>query len=85
MTKFAPPPARHTLKSPDGPAPKIHNPLNAPETAPNTRRKTGRTVSFGTRVSPEFDEDFRTLAFREKMKHTELLEAMLDLYKRRNS
>ena len=46
------------------------------------RGKTGRTVTFGTRVSQEFDNEFRELAFREKMKHVELLEEMLRFYKK---
>lgn len=48
-----------------------------------SRGKTGRTVAFGTRVSQEFDDDFREVAFREKKKHVELLEEMLRVYKKR--
>lgn len=47
-----------------------------------SRSKTGRTVTFGTRVSQEFDDEFREVAFREKKKHVELLEAMLKVYKK---
>jgi len=46
------------------------------------RRKTNRTVPFSTRVSQEFDDDFRRFAFENKLKHAELMELMLDLYKK---
>jgi hypothetical protein len=65
--------------------------LQKPETAParvapapkrldgRTLRKTGRTVQFATRVSPEFDRRFRALAKRRGVLFTELLEEMLAL------
>lgn len=76
--------ASSTLEAPE------HAPVT-PEEKPNkidvsirakNRRKTGRTVTFGTRVSQEFDDEFRELAFQEKMKHVELLEQMLRVYKK---
>ncbi len=63
------------------------NVLDAPESAPAraVRGKTGRTVSFNTKVTPEFDEEFRRTAFESKLKLVELLEICFDLYKKQNS
>jgi len=62
--------------------------LEAPEVAPlpienkkKSRKKTGRTKQFATRVSESWDEDFRTIAFTQKLKNAELLEDMLQAYK----
>lgn len=67
------------------------NNLEAPEIAPldsetKTRpaRKTGRTEAFGTRVSPEFDKEFRRIAFEDGLKFVELLEVSLEAYKELN-
>ncbi len=46
------------------------------------RRKTNRTVPFATRVSPGFDDEFRRIAFESKLKHAELMEHMLEIYKK---
>lgn len=46
------------------------------------RKKTNRTIPFATRISQEFDDDFRRIAFEGKLKHAELMEKMLDLYKK---
>lgn len=46
------------------------------------RNKTNRTIPFATRVSQEFDNSFRRIAFENKLKHAELMEKMLDLYKK---
>lgn len=73
--------ASTTLKAPEhAPSP----PVKAEKVIekPTSRGKTGRTVTFGTRVSQEFDDDFREVAFREKKKHVELLEEMLRVYKK---
>jgi hypothetical protein len=43
-------------------------------------RRTGRTVQFATRVTPEFDERFRTVAERDGLLHVELLEKSLAAY-----
>ncbi len=63
------------------------NNLNAPETAParKPRSKTGRTVPFATKVTAEFDEEFRRIAFFGKMKKVELLEKALEAYKEANN
>jgi flagellar hook-associated protein FlgK len=46
------------------------------------RKKTNRTVPFSTRVSQQFDDEFRRIAFEGKLKHAELMEHMLELYKK---
>lgn len=46
------------------------------------RNKTNRTIPFATRVSQEFDDSFRRIAFENKLKHAELMEQMLELYKK---
>lgn len=43
-------------------------------------RRTGRTVQFATRVTPDFDERFRTIAERDGLLHVELLEKSLAAY-----
>lgn len=63
----------------------LEQPEHAPA-APDTskkvaRKKTGRTLPFGTRVSPKFMKDFKTVAVQNDMKHVELLEKMLAVYK----
>ena len=43
-------------------------------------RRTGRTVQFATRVTPDFDERFRAIAERDRLLHVELLEKALAAY-----
>ena len=81
---------KHTKKSRFGEAPSPednNNNLNAPEIAParKPRNKTGRTVAFATKVTAEFDEEFRRIAFFGKMKKVELLEKALEAYKKANN
>jgi len=45
------------------------------------RGKTGRTEPFSTRVSKEFSEEFRRVAFDMNLKKVDLLEASLEAYK----
>jgi hypothetical protein len=74
--------------------------LAAPEVAPaapepeatregegrRTRKKTGRTVLFSTRVSESFDREFRKVAEEDNLLLTRLLELSFDAYrKQRNS
>jgi len=74
--------------------------LNSSEIAPETTltekfsytrrdarsaRKTNRTFPFATRVSPEFDAEFRDIAEEKNLKLVELLEEMLALYKKQNN
>lgn len=49
--------------------------------AKKARAKTNRTIPFATRVSKEFDDDFRRIAFENKLKHAELMELALASYK----
>ena len=73
--RFGKPPQKKT---------EFENVLDAPETAPakKARRKTGRTVQFSTRVTPEFNEEFRVIAFEKRLKKVELLELLLEEFKR---
>jgi hypothetical protein len=48
---------------------------------PRPARKTGRTEAFGTRVSAEFLNDFKRIAFEDNLKFVELLERSLEAYK----
>jgi len=43
-------------------------------------RKTGRTVQFATKVSPEYDEKFRSIAARDSLVFGDLLEKSLAAY-----
>lgn len=57
--------------------------LSSPEeNVKKARSKTNRTIPFATRVSQEFDDSFRRIAFESKLKHAELMENMLELYKK---
>jgi hypothetical protein len=66
--------------------------LAAPEVAPavpeapsatrKTRKKTGRTVLFSTRVSKDFDREFRLTAERDNLLLTRLLELAFDAYRK---
>jgi hypothetical protein len=43
-------------------------------------RRTGRTLQFATRVSPEFDQRLREIAGRDRLLLVEVLERALDAY-----
>lgn len=43
-------------------------------------RKTNRTIPFATRVSAEFDQRFRDIAYQEDLKIVELMEKALQAY-----
>jgi hypothetical protein len=47
-----------------------------------TLRRTGRTVTFATRVSPEFDERIRDIAEAKGLMLVEVLEHALEAYER---
>lgn len=47
-----------------------------------TLRRSGRTVQFATRVSPEFDERVRQIALRDGLLLVEVLERALATYER---
>lgn len=76
------------LKAPEiAPAPKPAAKKKAAKTKTRdqkARGKTGRTEPFGTRVSQEFLDDFNEAAFLSKLKKVELLEAMLEAYRKKN-
>ena len=69
--------------------------LTAPEVAPapvaattprrrdgRSMRRTGRTVTFATRVSQEFDDRIRDIAEAKGLMLVEVLERALDAYER---
>ncbi len=94
MAKF-PTTAKRSFGSPPPPDDTNGN-LAAPEVAPaaptpprlietterKTRKKTGRTVLFSTRVSEQFDRDFRVTAERDNLLLTRLLELAFDAYRK---
>jgi hypothetical protein len=45
-----------------------------------TMRRSGRTVQFATRVSPDFDERIRQIAMRDRLLLVEVLEQALEAY-----
>ena len=53
--------------------------------APDGRslRRSGRTLQFATRVSPEFDAKLRRIAERDALLLVEVMEKALDLYEAR--
>ena len=59
--------------------------LQAPETAPQDKRFTGRTKKIGFTCYPEFYQNLRQLAFKENCKQIEILEKALEEYKRNNA
>lgn len=92
----APPPAAEAstnLEAPEtappNPTPERQSTTSAPEPMSSYRprdarsaRRTGRTIQFATRVSPEFDERLRAIAAREGLLLVEVLERALDLYEK---
>ena len=50
-----------------------------------TLKKTGRTKQFATRVTPEFEREFRVYAAQNSLKLVELLERSFEAYKKLNS
>jgi len=64
--------------------------LKAPETTTHTERidarsmrRSGRTIQFATRVSPDFDRRIREIAIREELLLVEVLEKALDAYEKK--
>jgi len=85
-TDLAPEPLRDASSS-TGSATAARQPRRTAAAAPQpgrmdgrTMRRSGRTVQFATRVSPEFDERIRQIAMREGMLLVEVLERALDAY-----
>jgi hypothetical protein len=93
MAKF-PTTAKRSFGSPP-PLEETRGNLAAPEIAPaapelrsavestgrKTRKKTGRTVLFSTRVSEKFDREFRATAEKDNLLLTRLLELAFDAYR----
>ncbi len=67
-------------------APEVAPAAPAPHSAPTgdrkTRKKTGRTVLFSTRVSADFNREFRATAERDNLLLTRLLELSFDAYRK---
>jgi hypothetical protein len=85
------PPSRQEAKdlSPEpAAAPEPHPPSAALEPPPEpvsridgrSLRRSGRTIQFATRVSPDFDVRVRTLAQRDGLLLVEVLEKALEAY-----
>ena len=69
------------LEAPEiAPAPQQHEATKQPRQQV-ARKKTGRTIAFGTRVSQDFITLFNETAFYAGLKKVELLEAMLKEYR----
>ena len=66
-------------------APAAPAPQSAPSAGRKTRKKTGRTVLFSTRVSAEFDSEFRATAERDNLLLTRLLELSFDAYRKQRN
>jgi hypothetical protein len=60
------------------PSPPSSRPLPSTRIDGRTLRRSGRTVQFATRVSPEFDGRVREIARRERLLIVEVLERALD-------
>jgi hypothetical protein len=84
--RFGAPPsedeAGDNLSAPETATPSKPVPVLKKEKKPRIARRTGRTVPFGTRVSPEFLKAFKRTAFDDELKLVELLEASLAAYLR---
>jgi hypothetical protein len=59
-------------------------PGSGPRIDGRTMRRSGRTVQFATRVSPEFDERVRQIAMRDGLLLVEVLERALAAYESSN-
>jgi hypothetical protein len=64
------------------PPPPTEQPRRAADSTRKSRKKTGRTVLFSTRVSAEFDREFRETAERDHLLLTRLLELSFDAYRK---
>jgi|SRR6185312_10877377 len=47
---------------------------------PRRSRRSKRTLQFATKVTPEFDQKIREIAFQKRLYVAEVLEAMLEAY-----
>lgn len=55
-------------------------PERAPRIDGRSLRRTDRTIPFASRVTPEFDEQIRRIAARDRLKLVEVLELALSAY-----
>jgi hypothetical protein len=79
----APEVAPAPLAKPSAIAPAADEPDNIkPRRDMRSARRTNRTLPFSTKVSPEFDERIRDIAFRDNLMLCELLEKALAAYER---
>jgi hypothetical protein len=65
---------------PEGPPPDSPAAVRPPRLDGRSMRRSGRTIQFATRVSPEFDDRIRQIALRDGMLLVEVLEQALDAY-----
>jgi hypothetical protein len=89
----APPPAPETVQPPaieSVPAPRMSVMRSAARGGAGglrrdgrSARRSGRTLQFATRVTPEFDERLRSIAERDGKLLVEVLEDALDAYEER--
>lgn len=82
--------ASQNLSSPEV-APVVTPPLDDKPGAPGTARidgrslrRTNRTVQFATKVTPEYDEKFRSIAAQDGLDFCVLLEKMLSAYEKKS-
>lgn len=74
--------ARDLSPEPVAPPPAQEPPTPAIRIDGRSLRRSGRTVQFATRVSPEFDLRVRSLAQREGLLLVEVLERALEAYEK---
>jgi hypothetical protein len=90
LTKFkrrsslgAPPPlaeASPNLEAPETAPPGMRAGKGVPRRDGRSGRRSGRTLQFATRVSPEFDNRLRAIAERDGKLLVEVLEEALEAY-----
>jgi hypothetical protein len=78
----APPPAPEVAPAPRTAVVRLpeHDEQEIPRRDGRSARRSGRTLQFATRVSPEFDRRLRAIAERERKLLVEVLEEALDAY-----
>jgi hypothetical protein len=76
----APPPAATTRRVATVRPVSVRTEQPAPRRDARSARRSGRTLQFATRVSPEFDNRLRSIAERDGKLLVEVLEEALDAY-----
>jgi hypothetical protein len=76
----APPPPAPRMAVVRPPAARAGEGMIVPRRDGRSARRSGRTLQFATRVSPEFDNRLRAIAEREGKLLVEVLEDALDAY-----